>query len=87
MIFSVEDFIRRDAEKLMETDREYARAKERCLETERDLMSMLTLEPAMEFVRYQEERSKLERERIRVWLKAVYLYYGRRVVGSGEEED
>ena len=87
MVFTVEDFIRRDAEKLMETDREYARAKERCLETERDLMSMLTLEPAMEFVSYQEQRSKLERERIRVWLKAVYLYYGRRVVGNGEEED
>ena len=85
MVFTVDDFIRRDAEKLMESDLEYARAKERCLETERDLMSMLTLEPAMEFVKYQEERSKLERERIRVWLKAMYLYYGRRVVGNEEE--
>lgn len=87
MTFTVDDFVRQDAERLMETDREYARAKERCLETERDLMSMLTLEPAMEFISYQEQRSKLERERIRVWLKAVYLYYGRRVVGNGEEED
>ena len=86
MVFTVEDFIRRDAEKLMESDVEYARAKERCLETERDLMSMLTLEPAMEFVSYQEQRSKLERERIRVWLKAMYLYYGRRVVGNEEED-
>lgn len=86
MVFTVDDFIRRDAEKLMESDLEYARAKERCLETERELMSMLTLEPAMEFVKYQEERSKLERERIRVWLKAMYLYYGRRVVGNEEED-
>ena len=81
---TIEEFVRRDAERLMESDPEYRRAKREVQEAEDELMSMLTLEPAMAFVLYEERREKLEKERIRTWLKAVFKYYERR---TGDEEE
>ena len=57
---TIEEFVRRDAERLMESDPEYMRAKRAVQEAEDELMSMLTLEPAMAFVLYEERREKLE---------------------------
>lgn len=74
---TVDEFVRRESEKLLESDEAYLRAKRAVLEAEDEHISNLTFEQASRFVIYEERREFLEKQRFRVWTQLIARYYER----------